>query len=84
VVSIDDLPQKGAKAHVGKLTVESMPLACTVAVDGKVRGTTPVLGMDVPAGSHLVRCETTSGVVKTSTVSVVEGQTARAHFSTNP
>jgi serine/threonine protein kinase len=85
VVSIDDLPAKAKQQlHLGKLSVDSQPLACTVAVDGKVRGTTPVLGLDVPAGAHVVRCETTSGIAKSTTVSVVEGQTARAHFSTNP
>jgi len=84
VVSIDDLPQKsGGRGKLGKLSVDSQPLACTLAVDGKVRGTTPMLNLDVPVGTHLVRCETTAGIVKTMTVSVVEGQVARAHFSTN-
>jgi serine/threonine-protein kinase len=84
VVSIDDLPSKGAKMRLGRLSVDAAPLACTIAVDGHVRGTTPMMGMDVPPGSHVVRCETTSGLAKMATVSVVEGQTAHAHFSTNP
>jgi serine/threonine-protein kinase len=84
VISIDSLPQApNAKLHVGKLTVEAAPQACEVSVDGKSRGMTPLATIDVSPGTHLLRCETSSGIAKTVSVSVVEGQTTHHHFSTS-
>ncbi len=85
VVSVDNIPlTKSSKLHFGKLSVDSAPMACTVAVDGATRGTTPVVGIDVTAGPHTVKCETTAGIAKTITVSVVEGQTTHHRFATSP
>jgi len=82
VISVDTLPLTASK-HTGRLTIESTPLACTVSVDGKTRATTP-LWLDLSAGPHTVRCETTAGIAKTVSVSVVEGQTTHHRFSTSP
>jgi serine/threonine-protein kinase len=84
VISIDSLPQaQGAKVKIGKLTVEAAPQACTVSVDGKSRGLTPLTSIEVSPGTHSLRCETSSGIAKTVSVSVVEGQTTHHHFSTS-
>jgi len=84
VISVDSLPvAPSSKIRMGKLTIESGPDPCAVTVDGKQHGTTPTT-LEVPTGAHAVRCETSSGVAKTITVTVVEGQTARHHFLTGP
>jgi len=85
VISVDSLPvTKNAKVRVGKLSVDSSPQACTVSIDGTAHGETPLLNVDLSPGAHSVRCETSSGIAKTVTVSIVEAQTARYHFSTSP
>jgi serine/threonine-protein kinase len=89
VISIDSLPvATSSKIRTsgggGKLAVEATPQACTITVDGKAHGTTPIASMDLPAGTHQVRCETSSGVAKIVSVSVVEGQTTHQRFSTSP
>jgi hypothetical protein len=84
VISVDSLPQApNTKLHIGKLTVEAAPQACEVSVDGKSRGVTPLTSIDVSPGAHSLRCETSSGIAKTVSVSVVEGQTTHHHFSTS-
>ncbi len=85
VFSVDSLPvTKGSKIHAGKLAIDSAPQACTVTIDGAVHGETPIASVDLSPGTHAVRCETSSGIAKTVSVSVVEGQTTHHHFSTSP
>jgi eukaryotic-like serine/threonine-protein kinase len=83
VISVDSLPMAPSSRHVGRLSVEASPQACTLSIDGKPRGTTPT-SLDVSPGAHSIRCETSSGIAKIVSVSVVEGQTAHHHFTTNP
>jgi serine/threonine-protein kinase len=84
VISIDSLPQApNAKQHIGKLAIDAAPQACDVSVDGKPRGMTPLNGIDLSPGTHSIRCETSSGIAKTVSVSVVEGQTTHHHFTTS-
>ncbi len=85
VVSIDSLPMAtSSKLHVGRLAIDAAPQACAITVDGRSRGSTPVSLVDLSPGSHSVRCETSSGIAKIVSVSVVEGQTTHHHFSTSP
>jgi serine/threonine-protein kinase len=85
VISVDSLPMtKGSKAHTGKLVVDAAPQACTVTVDGTAHGDTPIASLDLSPGTHSLRCETSSGIAKIVSVSVVEGQTTHHHFSTSP
>ena len=85
VVSVDSLPMStSAKLHIGKLSIDAGPVACGIMIDGKVRGMTPMTVVDLTAGAHSVRCETSSGVAKIVSVSVVEGQTTHHHFLTSP
>jgi serine/threonine-protein kinase len=84
-ISIDSLPMApSSKVHFGRLTIEASPQACNVTVDGKARGATPITSLDVPPGTHSIRCETSSGIAKIVSVSVVEGQTTHHFFSTSP
>ena len=84
VISVDSLPvAPTSRVHLGRLSIESGPDECTVSIDGKHHGSTPA-SIEVPAGAHLVRCETSGGIAKTVTVTVVEGQTAHHHFLTGP
>lgn len=53
--------------------------ACTLYVDDARRGTTP-LSVDVPAGSHRLRCESDVSDAKTADVSVSEGATTKYTF----
>jgi eukaryotic-like serine/threonine-protein kinase len=65
----------------GRLLVTASPGWCSLAVDGKERGPTPVAGIDLPAGAHQLRCEAAGGKVKTSSVTVQEGATSRVKLA---
>ncbi len=92
VINIDSLPVASASAskHTvvprgrGRLYVDASPHWCTVSVDGKVRGPTPLANLSVSAGPHTLRCETSGGVAKTVTITVYGGQTVRHKFATSP
>jgi serine/threonine-protein kinase len=83
VISVDSLPiTPSSKSHVGKLVVEAAPDTCTVTVDGKTHGETPET-LELAAGAHQVRCETSGGIAKIVSVTVAEGQTTRHRFATS-
>jgi serine/threonine-protein kinase len=71
-----DAPAKGA----GRLTVAASPGACTLTVDGKDRGSTPLANLELPAGTHHLECRAPNGKLKSTNVNVPEGSTQRYRF----
>jgi serine/threonine protein kinase len=84
-VSVNSLPGAGGKVGPaprgsGRLFVTATPGWCSVAVDGKERGPTPVAGIDLPPGTHRLECRAPGGKVRTSTVTIQDGAPARFKF----
>ena len=89
-VSVDSLPGAGGSPSpaasvklgpvphgMGRLLVTASPGACQLAVDGKALGLTPVAGIDLPLGPHQLRCETATGKIKATSVTIQEGASSR-------
>ena len=72
-------PRRSERKAAGRLQVTAVDEACTLYVDDARRGTTP-LSVDVPAGSHRLRCESDVSDAKTADVSVSEGATTKYTF----
>jgi hypothetical protein len=53
---------------------------CDVTVDGVARGATPVAGIELSAGPHVVTCTSTTGTAS-ATVIVPADETVRYRFS---
>jgi eukaryotic-like serine/threonine-protein kinase len=86
VISVDSLPvatrNAPAKSNgVGRLAVVASPGNCAVSIDGVARGTTPLGGLELPAGPHRIDCSPPSGKPKTVNVTISEGASARYKFS---
>ena len=64
----------------GKLNVGSRGGYCSVSVRGQGYGSTPVGGIVLPAGSHLVVCKPESGAAQSMGVTIQPGKTARVSF----
>lgn len=86
VVSVDTLPVVNGKAPTqpvfkgsGHLLVAAAPW-CTLFVDGSTKGPTPV-SVELSAGPHQLRCDPPSGKPKISSVTIVDGATARFKFT---
>jgi eukaryotic-like serine/threonine-protein kinase len=89
-MSVDALPQASSKAAsgpivkgYGRLFVQASPGWCTVSVDGKERGPTPIAALDIVAGPHTVTCKTPAGKTRSMVVHVVDGQPSKQKFSLN-
>ncbi|MBX3185382.1 MAG: protein kinase [Labilithrix sp.] len=87
-ISVDSLPGAASSQRLpplahgsGRLLVTASPGWCALTVDGKDRGPTPVAGLDLPPGTHHLRCETPSAKVKTATVHLVDGATSKHKFT---
>jgi hypothetical protein len=65
----------------GRLLVSAAPGWCALSIDGKERGPTPIAGVDLPAGAHQLECRAPGGKVRSSSVTIHEGATARHKFS---
>jgi len=88
-ISVDSLPGAGGAASpagsaklgsvhgTGRLLVTASPGACQLAIDGKAFGSTPVAGIDLPLGPHQLRCETATGKVRATSVTIQEGASLR-------
>jgi len=63
-----------------RITVLASPGSCNILVDGAARGTTPVV-VDLPAGTHDLRCEPPSGTARSATIKIADGETARYRFA---
>lgn len=86
-VSVDSLPgaaQKplGPVPHgSGRLNVSASPGWCTLTIDGKGFGPTPLAGIDLPAGAHHLRCEGPNGRAKTASITVQDGVNSKVKFA---
>jgi len=87
VISVDSLPvatrnAPGSKGTGnGRLAIVASPGSCSVSIDGLARGTTPLGGLELPAGPHRIDCAPPSGRPKTVSVTISEGASARYRFS---
>ncbi|MCA9584600.1 MAG: protein kinase [Myxococcales bacterium] len=86
VVNVDALPVASSKAPTpnaakGHLLVSATPGWCNLSIDGAPKGPTPITPMEIAAGPHALRCETSSGKVHTATVQVPSGATAKHRFA---
>ncbi len=84
-VSVDALPGAASPRPVakgtGRLTLSSSPERCTVTIDGKERGVTPLTALDVPAGTHEVQCKTADGKELATSVVVRDGAVTEHRFA---
>jgi eukaryotic-like serine/threonine-protein kinase len=83
-VSVDALP--GAKSTAvqkgsGRLSLAASPGWCTITIDGKERGPTPLAGIDLPAGAHQVVCKSASGKTRSANVTVQDGAASKYRFA---
>ena len=69
-----------APARVGKLSISSDPTAARIQVDGKTRGSAPLLLADLEPGEHVVSATGETGSVDRK-VTVEAGMTASLVFS---
>ncbi|MBI5532105.1 MAG: serine/threonine protein kinase [Deltaproteobacteria bacterium] len=74
-------PEPPKATGSGKLNVGSRGGYCTVSVDGRTYGPTPVGGISLPAGNHRVTCRTEAGKTLSQGVKIDADQTARVSFS---
>jgi serine/threonine-protein kinase len=87
VISVDSLPvaTKNAPPKVqagnGRLQIVSSPGPCSVSVDGVSRGTTPLGGLELPAGAHRIDCAPALGRAKSVNLTISDGASARYKFS---
>jgi hypothetical protein len=84
VISIDSLPvtPSSMPQHgTGRIYVQSAPGTCVVSIDGTKRGTTPLAPVDLSPGLHVIRCDAPDGKMKTDSIYIREGATARHRFA---
>ncbi len=73
---VRDRPPRVAVAKPGRLTVDADPWA-TIYLDGKKLGVTPIIGLSVPSGGHLLKAVAADGKTRTLRVEVAPGATLR-------
>ena len=83
-VSVDSLP--GAKSATvpkgsGRLNLAASPGWCTITIDGKDHGPTPLASIDLPAGAHQIVCKPATGKPRTASVVVQDGATSKYRFA---
>ena len=93
-INIDQLPMApGGKATpattttasapkaTGHLSVAASPGWCSISVDGVKQGDTPIAGLSLSAGSHRVDCSPPKGKLRSVTLTIQDGTTAKYRFS---
>jgi serine/threonine protein kinase len=73
-------PPRALAGSTGRLNVGATGGWCDVTVDGVARGATPVAGIELSAGPHVVTCTSTTGTAS-ATVIVPADETVRYRFS---
>lgn len=63
----------------GSLAIDSDPSGAVVSLDGRVVGSTPILLEDVPAGSRVVRVESSGYERWSAAIRVVANQRTRVN-----
>ena len=84
-VSVDSLPGAKSAAPVakgsGRLNVAASPGWCTITIDGKEHGPTPLASIDLPAGPHQIVCKPATGKARTASVIVQDGASSKYRFA---
>lgn len=84
-LSVDALPGAAKPGPVpagsGRLLLAASPGACTIAVDGKDHGSTPLPAIDLPAGAHQISCKPANGKPRAASVTVQDGATSKYRFA---
>lgn len=83
-VATDEAPSADPSpvpAGHGRLTIDAAPGACRVAIDGSAHGATPTAALDLPAGTHELSCTPDGKPARTTSLTIVEGATARYRFT---
>jgi serine/threonine-protein kinase len=85
LISVDSLPIASADptqkpGRMGRILITATPGSCTVTVDGAPRGPTPTPPLDLSAGSHIVRCDSSGGRSRSTTIVVLAGSTTPIKF----
>jgi serine/threonine-protein kinase len=86
-VSVDSLP--GAKSvtttpsakGTGRLSIAASPGGCTITIDGKDHGATPVASVDLAAGSHQIVCKPANGKQRSASVTIQDGASSKYRFA---
>jgi len=90
VISVDSLPSAATskpatvQKGTGKLWISAAPGWCNVTVDGKAQGATPVTDIDLPSGSHSVKCVSASGKTESIAVQIYASGTTKHKFNVDP
>ncbi len=61
-------------------TITVRGAGCTIAVDGQIRGRTPIAHLLVTPGSHRVMCRTATGAIRSRDVSIAPGLESTVSF----
>jgi serine/threonine-protein kinase len=81
-VSVDALP--GSTSPVargsGRLALTASPGRCTIVVEGKDRGVTPITALDLAPGTHQITCRTPEGKERTASITVRDGAFTKHRF----
>jgi hypothetical protein len=84
-ISIDALPGEAASSGPQKggarLRLTASPGWCAIKVDGKERGPTPLLALEVTPGTHQILCTTTRGKQRSTMIVVETGATSSHRFA---
>ncbi|OJY26976.1 MAG: hypothetical protein BGO98_44490 [Myxococcales bacterium 68-20] len=84
-VSVDSLPGAKSAAPVakgsGRLNVAASPGWCTITIDGKEHGPTPLASIDLAAGPHQIVCKPATGKARTASVIVQDGASSKYRFA---
>ena len=84
-VSVDSLPGAKSAAPVakgsGRLNLAASPGWCTITIDGKEHGPTPLASIDLPAGPHQIVCKPATGKARTASVIVQDGASSKYRFA---
>ncbi len=72
------VPPPAPRGGSGALTVRGN--GCTIAIDGQIRGQTPLNHFVVPPGPHRVICRTRTGAIRSRAVTVQAGAEAIVDF----
>ena len=70
--------------HYGAISVESQPTGAQVTVDGQLMGVTPLVGLKLPARSHVLRVDLDGHERWSASVQVVANKTTRVVTKMQP
>ncbi|MBN9167301.1 MAG: PEGA domain-containing protein [Myxococcales bacterium] len=65
----------------GRLNVAASPGWCTITIDGKEHGPTPLASIDLAAGPHQIVCKPATGKARTASVIVQDGASSKYRFA---